>query len=288
MNARHFVKMLCVALLLSPAWVSAQFTIERRQLPDLVPADVTLGEGCRIIVTLHNNGPGIIPDSGFSVSPASSSGVQMYNDNAPWGGIVLGALDLAHALQPVGGTVNYAWFPGLPLPAGTHTIRLVVDNTNTIGEGNELNNSLTKSLTCVPPLPDLQPVSFSLQATGVTLNSPCRIIVTLRNNGPTITPDAAFALVSTAPGLQMWKDGAGFGGAVLGLIDPSKVLQPVGGTLIFPWMMNNSSMTIPPGTYTLRLDVDTGNALAESNEGNNSFTQTLTCGTTISPPPLQP
>ena len=212
----------------------------------------------------------------------------MYNDGAPWGGIVLGLLDAAHALQPAGGTLNYAWFPGLVLPAGTHTIRVNVDNTNTIAENNELNNSLTKSLTCVPNLPDLQPVSFSLEATGVTPTSPCRLIITLRNNGPAITPDAAFVQASTGPVLQMWNDGAPFGGSVLGLVDLSKVLQPVGGTLNYPWMGANSAIVIAPGTHTIRLDVDNGNVLAESNEANNSLTQTLTCGTTISPPPLQP
>src|SRR5437773_1598620 len=147
MNARHFVKMWAAVLLLSPAFVFAQIQIQpidpgiRRLpvLPDLVPADVTLGEGCRIIVTLHNNGPGIVPAAGFSLSPPGSSGVQMYNDGNPWGGIVLGALDATQAVQPVGGTVNYTWFSSLPLPPGTHTIKLDVDNSNTIAESNEAN-----------------------------------------------------------------------------------------------------------------------------------------------------
>ena len=96
MNARHFVKMWAAVLLLSPALVFAQFQIDpgiRRQpaLPDLV-ADVALGADCRIMVMVKNNGPGIVPDAGYSLSAPGSSGVQMYNDGNPWGGIVLGAL----------------------------------------------------------------------------------------------------------------------------------------------------------------------------------------------------
>ena len=285
MNTRRFMKMVFVALLSLPTGAFAQFTIDRRVLPDLVPVDVTLAADCRLIVALANNGPGIVPDAGFGLT--SSSAVQMYKDGAPWGGIALGALDTRHLLQPAGGSVNYAWPSGLALPAGPHVIRLDVDPTNAIAESNEVNNSLTKTLTCTPPLPDLQPVSFNLVPTGVAVTSPCRIIVTLRNNGPTIVSDAAFAKVSTGPGLQMWKDGGAFGGAVLGLIDVAMVLQPVGGTLTYTWLMG-ADFLVSPGTHTLRLDVDTANTLAESNEGNNSLTQTVTCGTTISPPPLQP
>ena len=292
MNARHFVKTLFVVLLLSPA-LFAQIrvdpgNIQRLQFPpDLIPADVTLGEACRIIVTLHNNGPGAVPDAGFSLSAPGASGVQMYNDGNPWGGIVLGGLDPAHAVKPAGGSVTYAWFTSLPLPVGTHTIRLDVDNNNAIAEGNELNNSLIKTLTCVPQLPDLQPVSMTLQSTGITVNSPCRLIVTFRNNGPAITPDSAYAQVATAPGLQMWQDNQGFGGTILAGIDQGKALQPVGGTLTVPWM-GASNMVVNPGTHTFRIDVDNGLVLAESNEGNNSLTQTLTCGAVIAPPTLQP
>lgn len=294
MNPRHFVKMmLSVALLLSPALLGQKLQpipqpIERRQFfPDLVPVDVTLGEGCRIIVALRNNGPGIVPDAGFSLSPPSSSGVQMYMDGSPWGGLVLGALDPSHAVQPAGGTVSYAWFPGLALPPGAHVIKLDVDNNNVILESNELNNSLTKTLTCTPPLPDLQPVSFALQSTGPALNSPCRIILTVRNNGPAIVPDAAFAQVPTSPTVQMYLDGAPWGGTVLGGVDPGKALQPVGGTVTYPWMGNTSNLLVAPGQHTMRVDVDNFNVLAESNEANNSLTQTLMCGAVILPPTIR-
>src|SRR5947208_2687741 len=81
MNARHFVKMWAAVLLLSPALVFAQIQIQpidpgirRVPLPDLVPVDITLGDACRLIITLANNGPGIVPAAGFSLTPPGSSG----------------------------------------------------------------------------------------------------------------------------------------------------------------------------------------------------------------------
>jgi hypothetical protein len=282
MNARHFVKMLFVVLLLSPALLAQTLQVMPQPiqplqlLPDLVPVDITLGEGCRIIVTLHNNGPGAVPNAGFSLSPPGSSGVQMYNDGNPWGGIVLGALDPAHAVQPAGGTVTYAWFPGLTVPPGSHAIRLDVDNGNTIVENNEVNNSLTKTLTC--QLPDLQPISFTLQSTGITAGSPCQIIVNYRNNGPAAVPDSAYAQVATSPAVQMYSDGNPWGGVILAGVDPGKALQPAGGTLTKAWFQGTPNLFLAAGTHTLRIDVDNTNALIESNEGNNSLTQTVTCG----------
>jgi hypothetical protein len=287
MNARLVVKMSAVALLLAPAWVLAQPLDRRQILPDLVPADVTVGVDCRIVVTLKNNGPGIVPNSGFSQSPPASSGVQMYNDGAPWGGIVLGALDPSHSIQPAGGTVSYTWFPGLALPPGTHEIKVDVDNNNTIAESNERNNSLTKKLSCQKPLPDLVPTSITLQSTGITLNSPCQIVITLKNNGNAIVPDAAFAQTAQGPVVQMYNDGAPWGGAVLGIIDLAKATQPPGGTLVYPWMAATPNLKVAPGTHVLRVDVDKNNSVVESNEANNSLTQSLTCGSVILPPTIR-
>jgi subtilase family serine protease len=173
----------------------------------------------------------------------------------------------------------YAWFPGLALPPGTHTIKLDVDNTNTIAESNEANNSLIKTLTCVPPLPDLQPIGFSLQQTGtISATGPCQIVISLKNNGPAIVPDSAFVQTAAGPTLQMYADGQPWGGLILGGVDPGKALQPVGGTVTWPWFGGTANLFLAQGTHTLRLDVDNTNVLAESNEGNNSLTQTVTCG----------
>ena len=147
MNARALFRMSVVAVLLSPVWVAAQiYTFN--PLPDLAPVDISLGGDCRIMVTLTNNGPAMMPSSAY-VGPAT--GIQMYKDGAPWGGNALQGVDPAKALQPPGGSVNYLWFggavtPNLLVTPGQHTIRVEVDNNNIVLESNEANNNLTKPL----------------------------------------------------------------------------------------------------------------------------------------------
>jgi hypothetical protein len=241
-----------------------------RGLPDLVPVDMSVDRDCRIVVIIRNNGPAIVPDAGYSLSPPGSSGVQMYSDGAPWGGIVLGGFDPAKSSQPVGGTATYTWFSSLALPPGSHVVKVDVDNNNSIAENNEANNSLTEKLACVPQRPDLQP-------TDITLDPQCRVLVTLRNNGPSPVPDSEYAHDAANAGVQLYKDGAGWGGVILGGADPAKATQPAGGTVVSTWWTAAANLTLTPGTYVMKVDVDNANHLAEANEANNSLTKTVTC-----------
>lgn len=116
--------------------------------PDLVPTDLSLTPDCHVVLTLKNNGPGAVPVSAYG-SPGS--GIQMYNDGQPWGGIILSGFDPSKQVQPAGGAVTKPWFPGaanLKLSPGVHAIKVDVDNNNNVAEANEGNNSLTRRLTC--------------------------------------------------------------------------------------------------------------------------------------------
>jgi hypothetical protein len=275
MSARRLFRIFVVTLVLCPVWVSAQI-FRFDPLPDLVPADISVAGDCRIVVTLANNGPGVVPSSGY-VGPAT--GIQMYVDGSPWGGVALGTLDTAHLTQPVGGIVTWAWFPGLTLPPGTHNVTLQVDNNNTLAESNEANNVMTKPLTCQPPAPDLVPVSL-------TVNSQCQLVVTLRNLGTAAIPDANFAQNgSGSSAIQMYNDGQPFGGTTLGAIDLQKQAQPVGGSVTYTWF---PGLTINGGPHTVTVVADIYNSIAELNEGNNSLTQTLSCFRFIRPPIVDP
>lgn len=263
MNARALVKIFIVALVLSPVCVSAQI-YWFIPLPDLAPANVSIGPDCQIMVSVTNLGPGVVPSSAYV---GSATGIQMYVDGSPWGGIALGALDPNHLTAPVGGTVTAPWFPSLPLPPGTHSVTLQVDNNNSLAENIESNNVMTRTLTCQPPAPDLVPVSL-------TVNSQCQLVLTLRNLGTAPIPDVNFAQSgSTSVAIQMYSDGQPFGGISLGALDLSKQVQPVGGTVTYTWF---PSLTIF-GSHTVSVTADNYNSMAELNEANNTLTQSLTC-----------
>jgi hypothetical protein len=271
MKATPLLRMFVIALLLSPVWVSAQL-VRFDPLPDLVATNIGLGGDCTILVTVANNGPGIVPSSGY-VGPATSIG--MYMDGSPWGGVALGAMDLAHLSQPVGGTVTWAWFPGLPLPAGTHNVTLQVDKDNSVAETNEMNNVTTRALTCQPPAPDLVPVSL-------TVNAQCQLVVTLRNTGTGSIPDANFAMTGlNSSSIQMYIDGQPNSGLSLGALDLAKAVQNPGGTVTYNWFPN---VKINGGPHTVTVAADNNNAIAELNEANNALTQTMSCYRIVRPP----
>jgi len=267
-----------LGLLVLPIYAQAQLKADspgkaiaiKAPLPDLQATDMTVNADCIIVVNFRNNGPGAVPDANFSTSPPSNAGIQMYRNGAPWGGVVLGAMDPAKALKPAGGTLTYNWFSGLKLPAGSHTVKIDVDNSNKVVENNEGNNSLTKQLTCNVPLPDLQP-------TDLGLTQDCHIVLTVRNNGPGATPDAAYGPPPNSAGIQMYKDGTPWGGIILGGFDGAKATKPAGGTATHPWFPGAANLKLSPGTHTVRVDVDNSSKVAESNEGNNQLTKQLTC-----------
>jgi len=121
------------------------------RLPDLVVRNLRLIKDCKIEVTIQNRG-GPLPDSAYH--PTQGAAVQMYNGTQPWGGLRLAGIDPTKKLKNTGASVNHVWFPGaanLQLTAGTHTIKVTVDNNNAVAESNESNNTLARRLTCRSP-----------------------------------------------------------------------------------------------------------------------------------------
>ncbi len=248
--------------------------------PDLVVRDIRLNDTCQIMVTLGNAGRGAVPDSAYSMSPPGSSGVQMYRNGQPWGGIVLGGFDAAKQTKPPGGSAQHLWFPGaanLKLTPGVHTLKLTVDNNNSVKESNETNNTLERQVTCRPRLPDLV-------VRDIRLNAQCQIVVTLSNIGSGPVPDDAFSLNPPRTTIQMYKGNQPWGGIVLGGFDPGKQVKAPGGSAQHVWFPGAANLKLGPGVHTLKVDVDGSHHVTESNEGNNSRTERVSCGGTATVP----
>lgn len=122
----------------------------RPALPDLAVTDIRLVRGCLIQATIKNTGRVQLPERAYRAS------VQMFNNNRPWGGIILKGLDPQRRLKNPGATVTFLWFPraaNLRLSPGRHVLKLVVDYHNILRESNERNNTMVRELTCRPRIP---------------------------------------------------------------------------------------------------------------------------------------
>jgi hypothetical protein len=120
-----------------------------KRLPDLVVKDIRLIKDCKIQVTIANIGTAGVPDSYYDNPNAVA--VQMYKGTQPWGGMILKMFDPAGNLKAPGGVATHVWFPlaaNLNLSAGTHSLKVTVDNGGVLTELSETNNSLTRRVTC--------------------------------------------------------------------------------------------------------------------------------------------
>ena len=113
-------------------------------LPDLVVRGRRVNERCQIVVTLANQGPGILPDNAW---PSSLLAIGLRGAVA--GTVALATVDPGHALRNPGGTATYV--SGFTVPAGSVTVDATVDYNNKVVEANERNNSRAGVRTCTAP-----------------------------------------------------------------------------------------------------------------------------------------
>jgi len=164
--------------------------------------------------------------------------------------------------------------------AGNFTVIANVDSGNVIAESNESNNQLSKQITiAAPALPDLI-VKSMIQSPGtpppkvgdpyvyfdIVIKNQGQARANLRNMKLSLYKNNLSNLV----GEWLWPP------SNTEYLDPSQELTVQVTT------MQNSDLTQTPGTFTVIAYVDSGNVIAESNEGNNQLSKPIT----IAAPPL--
>jgi hypothetical protein len=194
--------------------------LRAQPLPDLTIMDLSVNDDCQIVVTLKNNGPGALPITAYDQFQGPA--VAFRKDGAPFGAWRLSAVDAGRRLRPAGGTLT--WTRGQLKLSGTATVSVSVDDAHLVAEENENNNSLSKTLSCTPALPDLS-------ITDVTFSPDCRAMVHLRNEGDAPLPASRF--VGGGAYLQRYLDGTPGGNVWLGQADPGKATINPGGTYAF-------------------------------------------------------
>ncbi len=233
-------------------------------LPDLVVREMRTNERCQIVVTVANQGPGILPDHAW---PNSLLAIGLRGAVA--GTVALATVDPGHALRNPGGTATYV--SGFTVPAGGVTADATVDYNNKIVEANERNNSRAGVLTCAAPPTAAGPLP-DLVIRDLRLNERCEIVANVSNLGPGRVPDAVWTTrTPNSSSVYLTIDGRPWGGETIWKLDPRRALQAPHGHAIYV------SNYVVRGSATVRATVDHTTQVAETNEGNNARTETLTC-----------
>lgn len=146
-------------------------------------------------------------------------------------------------------------------PAGSYTIGAVVDPANTVVEQNEANNGFsnpTKVVVTEAPGPDLQVLAIASNPANPAVGSSVSFTVTVKNRGSSAAAASTTRLVVGSTTLT---------GATGALASGATVTVPLNGT----W-------TAATGGATLTATADATNAVAETNENNNSAAQSIVVG----------
>ncbi len=114
-----------------------------------------------------------------------------------------------------------------------------------------------------------------LTVSDIELMEGCWIRVTLKNIGGGGVPAAIYT--GNKCSIQMYDGSQPHGGMVLRVFDPSGLLKKPGASVSRVWFQDSPGLNLDPGVHSIRLDVDTDNAVAESSEKNNSLTRRLSC-----------
>lgn len=187
----------------------------------------------------------------------------------------------------VDGALKFTWNTSLPAPsytqvvgqpigtlsAGTHTLEIVADSGNTVTEGNEGDNSYTKTITVSPPnLPNLTPY----QPSGWS----DMIVVSTTTGG---TTDSSPLMTTNT----LYVDWAITNNGTVGAGSFTTSLY-VDGTLKNSWnipslaagssysVQDYSIGSLTQGNHIITITADSGNAITESSELDNSYTKNIT------------
>ncbi len=165
-----------------------------------------------------------------------------------------------------GGRILTCTYPGYPSWYGSLVTKVVVDSSNQVAESNEGNNVFKQTISVNRPgtpsrgTPDLYVSEFSLDPSTPTQGSPVSVRVGVYNKGT----------AASGPFKVQWWPGENYQEPAVTW--PVDSLVANGGRIL--------TFTYPgyPSWYAslvTKVEVDTGNHVAESNEGNNVFKQTI-------------
>lgn len=260
---------------------SAVIQVEPPTHPDLMIESVSFGPsnvqaGSTIDVSHAVRNVGVEVSNSFRLGVYVSVDTEISNADILVGQRSIGSLAVG-AADSGAGAVTIPSF----VPAGTYFVGVYADDLGVITEMDELNNGLAAgaplSVTAAP-LPDLAPVSITLQQSIVDAGQPIIIEESVLNQGV-----ASSALFQVGVYLSSDID-----------IDPDDdvLLGTRSVTSLESGTVSNSgpqSVTVPGltegGAYFVGIVIDAGGFVPESNEANNSLLASTALSVTVPPLP---
>ncbi|MGC7095005.1 CARDB domain-containing protein [Amycolatopsis lurida] len=219
--------------------------------PDLVvsaltwsPASPSESDAVTLSATVRNAGS----------APAGATTV-----NFSLGGAVAGSAAVG-ALAP--GASAVVTLDAGKRPMGSYPAAAVADPANTVAEQNDGNNSFTAASPLVvtqAPGPDLEVLGITANPSNPAEGTPVRFTAAVRNRGTTAIDAGTVTRVSV-------------GGTTLDTTTPQ---IPAGATVN---VTTSGSWTATGGGATVTATADATGLVTETNEGNNSFGQTIVVG----------
>src|SRR5581483_3840430 len=170
------------------------------------------------------------------------------------------------------------------LSAGSHTVSITTDSSNTVVESSETDNTYTKNITVtIPPGPNLtpyQPAGWSDKivvstVTGTSTDSPSPTTADTLYVDWSVINDGTVSAGSFTTGLY-----------VDGVLKNSWVSGSLGAN-VYTYVQDYSIGSLTAGSHTIQITADTGNTVAESFENDNSYSKMITVASaTASAPTL--
>jgi hypothetical protein len=242
-------------------WSQKSYTCQP-DLPDLIVNRIQILDGCKLKITLKNIGTAGVPNSAYG-SSANSVQFRVTVAGNPWISGWLDTLDATKALKTPGAYAS--WTRNKALPSGTNNVKVEIDTSNKLAELSESNNWSQKSYTCQPDLPDL--IVNRLQ-----ILDGCKLKITIKNIGTAGVPNSAYGNSSTSVMFRVHTDDRSWISGWLDTLDRTKALKTPGSHCTWTW-----NRALPRGTRVIKVTIDNGNRLMESNETNNMMRKNVNC-----------
>lgn len=280
------------SLKISVVALTSFFTISAFALPNLTPYQPS-GWSDKIVVstvtgTSTDSSPLTTADTlyvdwavvNFGTTAAGSFATSLYVDGVlqnSWNNSSLG-------------TSTYTYFQDYSigsLSAGTHTITITADSGNTVAESNESDNSYSKIISVggstLPNLAPYQPPGWSDKIVVSTVTG------TSTDSSPLINTNTLYV------DWAVINNGNSAAGAFTTSLYVDGVLQTAWNTSSLATNVYTSALDynigiLSAGAHTITITTDSGNAVSESSESDNTYTKNITVNTPSLPnlTPYQP